>query len=156
MWFSVVCIIVLSTTICVITVVIICCGCASRVHNIFAHGSCRTTWLTSLNVYLKKQKQMVQRKRGTEEQRNGATEERSNRGTEQRRNGGKEQQGNRGTEERRNGGTEERSNRATVRTEEQKDDLTDVVKCILGFHVTSEGTILENFEFSPSSGKSHV
>ena len=55
--------------------------------------------------------------------------------------------------ERTNGGTEERSNRATVRTEEQKDDLTDVIKCILGFHVTSEETKIKNFEFLRSSSK---
>ena len=65
------------------------------------------------------------------------------------------EQRNGGKEERRNGGTEERSNRATFRTEEQKDDLTDVIKCILGFHVTSEETKMKNFEFSPLSCKSH-
>ena len=97
----------------------------------------------------------------------GGTKEKSNRGTDERRNeqrnrGVKEQRnketverGNGGTEERRNGGTEEQRNGATFRTEEQKDDLTDVIKCILGFHVTSEETKIKNFEFSPSSSKSH-
>ena len=52
-----------------------------------------------------------------------------------------------------NGGTEQQSN-SPYRTE-KKDDLTDAIKCILGFHVTSEETKIKNFEFSPSSSKSH-
>ena len=61
-----------------------------------------------------------------------------------------EEQNNRGTEERRNRERKERSNRATVRTEEQKDDLTDVIKSILGCSISLATFLLDETSCPPS------
>ena len=143
MWFRVVCIILLSTTICVIAVGKIFYGCASWVHNILAHVSCRTTWLTSLNEYFKKngrhKGKEQQRNRATEEKRNREIGEQRNRGTEERRNRGTKKQRNRGTEGQMNRGTAEPKNRATVGEKTWRQKKTKI----------------KSFELLSSSGESY-